>query len=66
MGPSIAAGSHGWRLNCADFPMAAAIKPIIGMRLIVSCWISSSCMFIEEKVISQVVVRISPTSPIRL
>lgn len=66
VGPSIAAGSHGWRLNCADFPMAAAIRPAVGMRLIVLYWIRSSCIFIEEKVISQAVVRMSPISPIRL
>lgn len=66
VGPSIAAGSHGWRVNCADFPIAAAISPNIGIKLVISYWISSSCMFIEENVISQVVVRIRPISPIRL
>lgn len=27
VGPSIAAGSHGWRPNWADFPVAARIRP---------------------------------------
>lgn len=27
VGPSIAAGSHGWSPNCADFPAAAMIRP---------------------------------------
>lgn len=30
VGPSIAAGSHGCRPNCADFPAAARIRPRIG------------------------------------
>lgn len=37
VGPSMAEGSHGWRLNCADFPVAAANSPIMGMVFIVSC-----------------------------
>jgi len=28
VGPSIAAGSHGWRPNWADFPAAAITIPI--------------------------------------
>ena len=31
VGPSIAAGSHGWSPNWADFPIAAKIKPRIGI-----------------------------------
>ena len=27
VGPSMAAGSQGWRPNCADFPAAAKISP---------------------------------------
>ena len=27
MGPSIAEGSHGWRPNWADLPVAARISP---------------------------------------
>ena len=30
MGPSMAEGSHGCKPNCADFPVAATIKPIRG------------------------------------
>lgn len=30
VGPSIAEGSHGCRLNCADFPVAASTRPIRG------------------------------------
>ena len=30
VGPSIAEGSQGWRPNCADFPVAATIRPIRG------------------------------------
>lgn len=38
VGPSIAAGSHGWRPNCADFPVAARIRPKSGsVRLFGSC-----------------------------
>ena len=33
VGPSIADGSHGWRPNCADFPVAAISRPISGIRL---------------------------------
>lgn len=30
VGPSMAAGSHGWRPNWADFPMAARMRPSRG------------------------------------
>ena len=30
VGPSMAAGSHGCRPNCADLPVAARIKPSSG------------------------------------
>lgn len=33
VGPSIAAGSQGWRENCADFPVAATITPIVNKVL---------------------------------
>lgn len=32
VGPSMAAGSHGWRPNWADFPVAARMKPRSGSR----------------------------------
>lgn len=31
VGPSIAAGSHGWKPNWADFPVAARTRPMAGM-----------------------------------
>jgi len=31
VGPSIAEGSHGWRPNWADFPVAANTSPSKGM-----------------------------------
>lgn len=37
VGPSIAEGSQGCKPNWADFPAAAAIKPMSGMMLMVSC-----------------------------
>lgn len=40
VGPSMAEGNHGWRRNCADFPIAAVIRPTIGSAL-VFCWRSS-------------------------
>jgi len=44
VGPSIAAGSHGWRPNWADFPVAARIRPRRGRVGVwfgwVICWIS--------------------------
>lgn len=32
VGPSIAAGSHGWSPNCADLPAEARIRPKRGRR----------------------------------
>lgn len=66
VGPSMAAGSHGWRPNWADFPVAAAIRPISGIMLMVSCCVKSSCMFMEDSSKSHAVVMIRPMSPIRL
>lgn len=34
VGPSMADGSHGWRPNWADFPVAAISNPKSGMRLL--------------------------------
>lgn len=66
VGPSMAAGSQGWRPNWADFPVAARISPRrgsvgvwVGRR---ACWISQ--VFMVEA--SQAMLRISPMSPIRL
>lgn len=66
VGPSIAEGSQGCRPNCADFPMAAASSPSMGMVCGVSYWDISSCRLMEEEVNSQAVVMIRPISPIRL
>lgn len=66
VGPSMAAGSHGWRPNWADFPVAAAIRPNSGMVLMVSCCVKSSCMFMDVSDRSHAVVIIRPISPIRL
>lgn len=67
VGPSIAAGSHGWRPNCADFPVAARIRPRSGsVRLFGSsikiCW--SSHVFIWMR--NHAIDRTKPMSPIRL
>lgn len=66
VGPSIAAGSHGWSPNWADFPVAAKIRPSRG-RVgvwwgVESCWISQ--VFIVEA--SHAMQRMSPMSPTRL
>lgn len=66
VGPSMAAGSHGWRPNWADLPVAAAKSPISGIMLIVSCCMSSSWIFIDVDVINHTVVIIRPISPTRL
>lgn len=34
VGPSMAEGSHGCNPNCADFPVAAMIRPIRGMKFV--------------------------------
>lgn len=46
--------------------MAAASSPIMGMIFIVSCWVISSCILIDDAVISQAVVIMRPMSPMRL
>ncbi len=66
VGPSIAAGSHGWRLNWADFPVAARMRPSRGRvgvwEEVGSCWISQ-VLVVEA---SHAMQRMSPMSPIRL
>lgn len=66
VGPSIAAGSQGWRPNWADFPVAARIRPSrgsVGVWVgVESCWISQ--VFMVEA--SHAMQRMSPTSPTRL
>lgn len=67
VGPSIAAGSHGWRPNWADFPVAARINPRSGssgveLVWVKICWSSHVFRFIDN----QDMLRISPMSPMRL
>lgn len=68
VGPSMAAGSQGWRPNWADFPVAAKMSPIRGRVISKSfdrvkiCWISQELRFIAN----QAIVMISPMSPTRL
>lgn len=66
VGPSMADGSHGWRPNWADFPVAAISKPSSGIRLLLLvnriCWSSQEFMFRQNHVIA----KIKPISPIRL
>lgn len=66
VGPSMAEGSHGCNPICADFPVAAARIPNIGIICVVSYWVNSSCMLMDDEVISQAVVIIKPMSPMRL
>lgn len=60
----MADGSQGWRVNCADLPVAAASRPAAGTALVLYR-VRASWKF-KEVVINQVVVKIRPTSPIRL
>lgn len=66
VGPSMAAGSHGWSPNWADFPVAARIRPSRGsvgtLSGDVTCWISQVFMVVA----SHAMHRISPMSPTRL
>lgn len=66
VGPSIAAGSQGWRPNWADFPVAAKIRPRRGRVGVwfgwMACWISQ--VFMVEA--SHAMLKIRPISPIRL
>lgn len=65
VGPSMAAGSHGWRPNWADLPVAARMRPRRGsMGVCGECESWSSQEFIVEA--SHAMLRISPMSPIRL
>lgn len=67
VGPSMAEGSHGWRPNCADFPVAASSRPMRGvfrslwlvMRI---CWKSQVFRLARN----QAMARMNPTSPMRL
>lgn len=68
VGPSMAEGSHGWRPNWADFPVAARTRPRRGAVISKSlakkkiCWISNEFKFVAI----QAMLRINPMSPTRL
>lgn len=66
VGPSMADGSHGWRPNWADFPVAASSRPASGMVLglvtMKICWSSHELAFVQN----QAIASMSPISPIRL
>ena len=68
VGPSIAAGSQGWRPNWADLPVAARMSPIRGRVRLVSVEMANMCWVSPELrlVVSHAMVRISPISPMRL
>ena len=56
VGPSIAEGSHGWRPNWADFPVAANASPIKGMFESLGfsmkiCWRSQVLRFVRNHAI---------------
>ena len=64
----MAEGSHGWRPNWADLPVAARIKPISGRVRSISleaaniCWVSQEFRLVA----SQAIARMRPMSPTRL
>lgn len=65
MGPSIAEGNQGCSPNWADFPVAARRRPIKGkseVSVMKRCWSSQEF----ELSINHAIVRMKPTSPIRL
>lgn len=66
VGPSMAAGSHGWRPNWADLPVAARMRPSRGS---VGAWVGDRVCWISHVfvvVASHAMLKISPMSPIRL
>lgn len=67
VGPSMADGSHGWRPNWADFPVAARTRPARGRSVLFRssekiCWRSHVLVLKRNQAIA---IR-KPTSPIRL
>lgn len=66
VGPSMAAGSQGWRPNWADFPVAARINPRRG-KVGVLVGENICCISQEFRVdASHAMLRMRPISPIRL
>ena len=70
VGPSIAAGSHGWSPNCADFPVAARRHPHRNREesreVVLARAKKESNDQLEVAIISHPAARRSPMSPIRL
>lgn len=68
VGPSMAAGSHGWRPNWADFPAAARTRPSRGRVIFTFLERKKSCCISQELrfMASHVIAIISPMSPMRL
>lgn len=68
VGPSMAEGSQGCSPNCADFPVAARIRPIKGS--VRSCCPEEAnicCISQEPRLVAnQAMLRMSPISPTRL
>lgn len=68
VGPSMAAGSQGWRPNWADFPVAATMRAMSGRVRFMSfvdikiCWSSQELVCVAI----QAMARIRPMSPTRL
>lgn len=68
VGPSIAEGSQGWSPNCADFPVAATMRPIRGYvrsipsAAVIICGSSQEFRFVAIHAMA----KISPISPTRL
>lgn len=67
VGPSMADGSHGWRPNWADFPVAARTSPASG-RLVLFKLSEKICCNSHVLVLkrNQAMAIRKPTSPIRL
>ena len=68
VGPSIAEGSHGWRPNWADLPVAARISPSSGRVMSKSLAAANICCISHELrlVAIHAMARMSPMSPTRL
>lgn len=68
MGPSIADGSHGWRPNWADLPVAATISPMRGKVRSRSFVVANICCISQELIFIAIhaIAKIRPMSPTRL
>lgn len=68
VGPSIAEGSHGWRPNWADFPVAARMRPKRGRVMSSSLERKNTCWISQELRLAaiQAMLKTNPISPTRL